>query len=838
VESIGKLTREDKLTDLSDWDYYWLGKEGTENLYFIASVPGYYTEPLYYPNCHFPPYWGEPDPWDGWSAARPEVYVDGVLKTEGVHYTYEFYPGEPGGSHRPPKSPGINDPEIPGSFYLYFKTAQADTAKIHVHWKLHAEQDDMTIEPRTPYTMGEWVFDLSYSDSALPTNQFRCVTVYGVTDRNNGKDWDYDGSNNIIDKEVMFQLDEVFNPWDLRQAVGQESWNDYGAIYDFDWGTNEDYFPREEWPGKITERWVEFYTGDGVENEFYLPQQIVVPAGDDDPIDYFPAWDAYCSPREKVLVDGKLQKYDTAYDIEWTWYNEEMVVAGPTEIEYGDSFQLMYPRIVVGSDAAWVEDDAGNVLGPFYDYSVDYSNGKIYIWWDGEFDEDENLIVDYNLYFPASFIQFKEGYIPKKDAVIKVLYSTFRIVYKTDKFIAGIDGLTIENEGLDTPDRFGFFWLRYGPVLSASFIRWTVDYVYPNWITVTRNGALFVDWQYGTWCDLPCIWITTEINPSDVIEVTYPIFAGRYEWTTVGVDSAPVDSTGASMVTEGIRQWKNFDTKLASMDYKDAIYGPEVPFIFRNMTGTGALRAHYYDTQRAQTVDKAAGRAHLKDDWCTTLPVSSSNIIAVGGPYVNVAAEYFNDFTDAYVPRIGTTWGTGFYSHACWGRNLYEVEYDEDGKQITGYALISTYKDLNGTKGLIIYGWTGQDTYYACYALQHGLFKIMQWLQPGVTSIILEFNYEVHPSEDCFFHVVECLGTITECGGFDHVLWWELWDWVADTLIFKLVWNSYSSEFWVFHIIMDFDVEYEWHLPYMVGIEITYPQYIYFHWEPHIHPDP
>jgi hypothetical protein len=287
---------------------------------------------------------------------------------------------------------------------------------------------------------------------------------------------------------------------------------------------------------------------------------------------------------------------------------------------------------------------------------------------------------------------------------------------------------------------------------------------------------------------------------------------------------------GASMVTEGFRQWKNFDTKISGLDYLREPT-PDIPYLFRNISGPAHLRDNYYDDHMAETIEEDAGRAHLKDDWCTTLPVASSNIITIGGLYPNMMSEYFNDFTSVYYNRIGEDFGTGFYSHACWGRDFYE------GTEDKGYAQISTYKDLNGTIGLIIWGVTGDDTYYACYALQHGLLEIMQSLQPGVTSLLLEFDYTVHPSEDCFFHIVECLGTITECGGFDHLML-EKMGMYDDDLLFKFIMNSYSSEYWVFHAHVDFDVEYSWSIPDLYAIAVTYPQYIYFHWEAKIHPDP
>jgi hypothetical protein len=452
------------------------------------------------------------------------------------------------------------------------------------------------------------------------------------------------------------------------------------------------------------------------------------------------------------------------------------------------------------------------------------------------------------LNWPASEIVFYKDSIPEDGARVEVLYSTFRITYQTDKFLFGIDGLTMENTGVEH-DMYDYY-LRYEPVVDYYWMYWTVNYnTYKNWMTLLINGQSISnygeDWGYATMYGLPYIWINYEyvyedfdiiVGPGTVIEVTYPIFSGRYEWTTVGTASAPVDSAGASMVTEGLRQWKGFDTKLASLDYKDAVNGPQTPYVFSSVSGTGSKKADYYDSQKAQTVSQAAGRLFLKDNWCTTLPISSSNIIVVGGTEVNLGAEYFNDFTDVYDPRIGSTWSTGFYSSACWSRNLYT----DNTPLNAGYATISTYKDLNGTIGLIIQGWTGQDTYYACYAIQHGLVKILEWLQPGVTSIVLEFNYKYHPTDPRFFTIVESLGTFTECGGFDYVTWDEFGygSPTGETYIFKLAMNSYSSEYWVFHITIDFKVKYTYDIPIVESIEISYPQEIYFNWAAKLHPDP
>ena len=94
-----------------------------------------------------------------------------------------------------------------------------------------------------------------------------------------------------------------------------------------------------------------------------------------------------------------------------------------------------------------------------------------------------------------------------------------------------------------------------------------------------------------------------------------------------------------------------------------------------------------------------------------------------------------------------------------------ELWYSSDNvEDKIGYALVSTYKDLNETTGFVVYGYTAEDTYYACYALRGGLLAWLQQLQPGATSILLEIDYEdLHPIQ---YHVVECLGPFTECTGF------------------------------------------------------------------------
>jgi hypothetical protein len=175
--------------------------------------------------------------------------------------------------------------------------------------------------------------------------------------------------------------------------------------------------------------------------------------------------------------------------------------------------------------------------------------------------------------------------------------------------------------------------------------------------------------------------------------------------------------------------------------------------------GEGEARTdHHFDHENGDH------RSAFRDDWSTPddwdryteiypYAISSSDIVVVGGPMASQAAEYFNDFTNA---KVFTEYGEGFYSPACWartnqdhyqGKTLIQGVPDElwysspTVDDDVGYAIVSTYKDLNGTVGLIVYGYTAEDTYYACYALRGGLLPWLQEIQTGTTTIILEIDY-------------------------------------------------------------------------------------------------
>jgi hypothetical protein len=74
-------------------------------------------------------------------------------------------------------------------------------------------------------------------------------------------------------------------------------------------------------------------------------------------------------------------------------------------------------------------------------------------------------------------------------------------------------------------------------------------------------------------------------------------------------------------------------------------------------------------------------------------------------------------------------------------------------------------KDVNGTRGLSIYGWNSKDTYWAAVWASQYLFDASgTFLPAGTVAIILQMTYGGPNGEPSAFTIVKALGTITEFG--------------------------------------------------------------------------
>jgi hypothetical protein len=247
--------------------------------------------------------------------------------------------------------------------------------------------------------------------------------------------------------------------------------------------------------------------------------------------------------------------------------------------------------------------------------------------------------------------------------------------------------------------------------------------------------------------------------PGQELKIVFKVPSGRYEWGVVGKTAASVDSIGSEMVVAAFKN-KLMEFGIGGLDLQDTTNGPTIPWLVKSPADS-------------------IGRYSLYDDWCysrtgdgktTSWPISSSNVISVGGTAPNKLTLYFNDFTQA---RIGTTitgshGRAGIYAVTCWDRDMSEYCFYEFPAAVTdryGYAIISTYMDKNGTVGVIVHGWSGQDTYYAAKWFDEHKFEL-QHINLHVTDLILKVDYKYPDTLKLrcppVVTVIEKLGTISE----------------------------------------------------------------------------
>jgi hypothetical protein len=246
-----------------------------------------------------------------------------------------------------------------------------------------------------------------------------------------------------------------------------------------------------------------------------------------------------------------------------------------------------------------------------------------------------------------------------------------------------------------------------------------------------------------------------ETPNTNVYAYTIP---GRYEWVTVGTDANTVDVAGSIDVAAAFKD-KQVEIGNAAMDMNGPTYQTQIPYLLSQTTsGKTPDFQNYWITPDPTSPGQ---RLSFSDDWCTRYPVSSSNIISVGGPLANQGTEYFNSFTTAFYGEPWFTpyapWQGAIVALSCWSKNVYTNSGGQNG---TGYATIGTYLDLNGTVGFVIYGLDARDTYYASKFFYNDIIQELQNFPDGVTSIILKISYTdpKHPT----FTIPEVLGTISE----------------------------------------------------------------------------
>jgi hypothetical protein len=250
--------------------------------------------------------------------------------------------------------------------------------------------------------------------------------------------------------------------------------------------------------------------------------------------------------------------------------------------------------------------------------------------------------------------------------------------------------------------------------------------------------------------------------PGQELKIVFKVPSGRWEWSVVGKTAASVDSLGSTMVVAAFKN-KLIEFGLGGLDIQDVAFGPRIPSLISESVSPDSI-----------------GRYYLHDGWCysrtgdtnamaKSWPISSSNIISVGGTAVNKVTLYFNDFAEALVGTTvtGTHGRAGIYAVTCWDKALTTYGFYEFPAAVTdryGYAIITTYKDKNGTVGLTVHGWSGQDTYYASKWFDEKKFEL-QHINLHVTDLILKIDYKNSDGTlRCVptVSIIEKLGTISE----------------------------------------------------------------------------
>jgi len=778
VDGTGHVTPEIVLSSLSTKEYNqtWLALGSPSNGNITFTTRG----------------WPSADPYPRgageWSDA-PMVFKNGVLLTEGTGRDYTWN--------------GTADK-------IVFTTEPDNADYITVVYKHQVPTgggaDDMNnyvTEPKTPYVIGEWCFDLVDENQK---RQFRAVTVYGLTDRHDADDDNtvtadklplgWSGGANVIDCEVQYYLNETFNPYDLYSAVDkQESrW-----LYDdvsLDAATS----------------YITLTTG--LNDQLYYA---VLPSEYESLGATSPTWTGYfLKDSETYPAESKwVNEFETGLDVAHS-KNWALILNGTV----GYEMLKVTPQATTGTTSApltlqlkdlvdfgfWYKFVSGT-YGPHIEIKVSNTTaGGEGAKWVNIASENSNPrkstttwthftlnnITGFTGETSADTAFFATGHggtVPVTDGV-KHSYEYFTADSTLGNYYVNSIGIQTQNGAIAYVDDLSVAYLD-----KASGIRYERVYnmeedklIPSDWDAycsfaerVLINGTLIVRDGYNSTAHEPYYqinfengnitfhhWVTSAYTTWTLpigthIKVLYSTIEenekGRYEWIVVGKDAATIDAIGAAYMTEAFDSKKDIEVLLTGLDINEtAAHGAYAPFVMGR--AATATKADYRDN---------LGRTFLRDDWCTTYPVSSSNMLFSGGPGANLGAEYFNEFTNAFWARteyVVNNTGQAFkiFALSCWNRTSYG----------SGYAVISVYKDLNGTIGFLIWGTTGQDTYYATqwfWSIPDGLtapdgtivYSGIEYLQHenrGVTDIILEIDYTECPS--IVSVTEERLGTISE----------------------------------------------------------------------------
>ncbi|MGB9774799.1 MAG: hypothetical protein ACPL4I_12440, partial [Bacteroidota bacterium] len=213
--------------------------------------------------------------------------------------------------------------------------------------------------------------------------------------------------------------------------------------------------------------------------------------------------------------------------------------------------------------------------------------------------------------------------------------------------------------------------------------------------------------------------------------------------------------------------------------YDDVIKSPPQPIAggWSNYSSTGGYWYWYPSKDPLTERWKYTGTTWTMPGY-DDVTYHPNGILSLGGMKANGLTRYFNDFyyaisregTGAYaLINGGTVTGSAptsdfalatfdYYPISTWASSKSTFGYKE------GYAVIALARDINGTRGLAIYGWDGRDTFWAAAWASQYLGQFNSWIPAGTVALVLKITYTTADREPSGFTVVKALGTITELG--------------------------------------------------------------------------
>jgi hypothetical protein len=534
---------------------------------------------------------------------------------------------------------------------------------------------------------------------------------------------------------VQYYLNETFNPYDLYSAVEKD-----------------------------TRRWVDFHNVTSSE----VTAQTVTFNMTHKPVITPDVWTAYCNWAEKVEWGGALQTPYSANSVfggyNYTFYRDSsdgtgnITITGANVPAAGTIIKVLYSTNATwqknktdigtfGNTSTTIASDSSGLLIP---NSVTNSTT-----WTDPFGTTYNITIPYDYMYAKQLATQNstasatddlgltlDVKIRPESGYVKVYNSTY---YYADTTLYSTN--TTYNGNMSVIFQ-----------VTPTYILQTNRFRYPEHVHITgdiliRANHTYVSGTHVATANYTVVYanLTTDIG-------------GSYEWIIVGKEAATIDSLGAAYITEAFDSTKEITVCAAGMDVNDTSFGPHTPFVMGG--ASSGNRSDYRDS---------LGRSGLQDDWCQRIymsagtqyvypgyAVSSSNMIFEGGPIAQLGTEYFNEFTDAFFASASyvvndTGQSNKILALSCWARNATGG----------GYATIGVYKDLNGTIGLVIWGYNGDDTYYASKWFWDGLggqpgIQYLQTENRGVTSIVLKITYPATDPTHPTVSIVERLGTISE----------------------------------------------------------------------------